>query len=64
MPFPTLDVVQVENEYGSYAGQTGHSDTEYLIHLRDLIKKEMGDEVFLASTDGNLARMVRASKVE
>ena len=33
-----ITMVQVENEYGSFALQTGHKDVQYLEELRDLIK--------------------------
>ena len=44
-------MVQIENEYGSYAAQTSHSDTKYLVRLRDLAAKHFGNSVLLFSTD-------------
>lgn len=49
-------MVQVENEYGSYAIQTGNSDIEYLSRLRDLTWQHLGPEVFLFSVDGGFNR--------
>ena len=45
-------MVQVENEYGSYAMQTQEKDMEYLTSLRDITRKLVGDDVVLFSTDG------------
>ena len=45
-------MIQVENEYGSYALQTKHKDMEYLTSLRDLLINLVGDDVVLFSTDG------------
>ena len=45
-------MLQIENEYGSYATQTSHSDTEYLIYLRDKAKQYFGNSIVLFSTDG------------
>jgi len=47
-----ITMVQVENEYGSFALQTGHKDVLYLEELRDLIKHLVGNDVLLYSTDG------------
>ena len=44
-------MVQIENEYGSFATQTGRSDTAYLIRLRDLANQYFGNSVVLFSTD-------------
>lgn len=55
-------MVQSENEYGSYAVQTKHSDTKYLLHMRDLIKTHLGKDVFIYSTDGCADDSVRNSK--
>ncbi|CAG7816860.1 unnamed protein product [Allacma fusca] len=41
-------MVQVENEYGSYA-----CDKNYTTFLRDLIRLRLGDEVVLFTTDGS-----------
>ena len=45
-------MVQVENEYGSFAMQTGHKDMEYLSQLRDLTRSLVGEGVELFTTDG------------
>ena len=45
-------MLQIENEYGSYAAQTSHSDTKYLIYLRDKAKQYFGNSIVLFSTDG------------
>ena len=42
-------MVQSENEYGSY---TSKPDTDYLIHMRDLLQKYLVDDVIIYSTDG------------
>lgn len=45
-------MVQLENEYGSYALQTKHTDIQYLISLKDTLKKHLGPDVFIYTTDG------------
>ena len=55
-------MVQSENEYGSYAKQTKNSDTIYLNHLQKTLRKYLGPEVFLYSTDGCSYQDVRGSK--
>jgi beta-galactosidase len=55
-------MVQSENEYGSYAKQTHQVDTKYLIHMRDLIRKHLGPDVLLYSTDGCSTEDVSNSK--
>ena len=45
-------MVQLENEYGSYAQQTDHSDTKYLIYLQNLLIRHLGPEILIYSTDG------------
>ena len=55
-------MVQLENEYGSYAKQTHHSDTEYLLQLQGLIHKYLGSEVLIYSTDGCSSQDVLNSK--
>ena len=45
-------MVQVENEYGSFALQTGHKDMKYLTELRDLTRRLVGPGVQLFTTDG------------
>ena len=32
-------MIQIENEYGSFALQTGHKDIQYLTDLRDLVRR-------------------------
>jgi beta-galactosidase len=47
-------MVQVENEYGSYATQTNDCrQMEYLTHLRDFTREKLGKKVLLYTTDGN-----------
>ena len=45
-------MVQLENEYGSYAKQIRHTDTEYLIEMRNLLRKYLGTEILVYATDG------------
>ena len=45
-------MVQLENEYGSYAKQIRHTDTEYLIQMRNLLQKYLGTEILVYATDG------------
>lgn len=47
-------MVQVENEYGSYA-----CDHDYLNRLRDIMHEKIGSKAILYSTDGNSDSMVR-----
>ncbi|XP_003399681.2 beta-galactosidase [Bombus terrestris] len=47
-------MVQVENEYGSYA-----CDREYLSRLRDIMRQKIGTKALLYSTDGANANMLR-----
>jgi len=59
-------MVQIENEYGSFATQNGgQTDTEYLVQLRDLATKHMGKSVLLYSTDGggSSPENIRKSKI-
>ncbi|XP_033201569.2 beta-galactosidase [Bombus vancouverensis nearcticus] len=51
-------MVQVENEYGSYA-----CDTEYLIRLRDIMRQKIGTKALLYSTDGSNPNMLRCGFV-
>lgn len=51
--------VQVENEYGSYPA----CDREYTSRLRNLIRKFLGDEVFLFSTDGDGDGYLQCGKI-
>ena len=45
-------MVQLENEYGSYAKQKRHTDTEYLVQMRNLLRKYLGTEILVYATDG------------
>ena len=40
---------QVENEYGSYYA----CDRDYMAHLRDLFRSQLGDDIVLFTTDGS-----------
>ena len=55
-------MVQSENEYGSYAIQTGRSDTEYLLFMHDLLRKYLGQNVLIFSTDGCSGKDILNSK--
>ena len=44
-------MVQVENEFGSFTPECSHLD--YKEYMRDLVKKLLGNEVVLFTTDGN-----------
>ena len=55
-------MVQSENEYGSYAKQTQHTDTEYLLQMRNLLRKYLGSEILIYATDGCSSRDVLNSK--
>ncbi|XP_078050628.1 beta-galactosidase [Augochlora pura] len=52
-------MVQVENEYGSYA-----CDHDYLNHLRDLMREKIGTKALLYSTDGNNENLLRCGHVD
>ncbi len=54
-------MVQSENEYGSYALQTQRVDTEYLVHMRDLVRGLVGPDTLIYSTDGSATEDVRGS---
>jgi beta-galactosidase len=56
-------MVQVENEYGSYGTATNNCDLTYLVQLRDLIKRHLGNETLLFSTDGGSYEELRCSKI-
>jgi beta-galactosidase len=56
-------MVQLENEYGSYGLQTKNCDTKYGIHLRDLIRKHLGTNVQLYTTDGDGDGYLRCGQV-
>ncbi|XP_076620874.1 beta-galactosidase [Colletes latitarsis] len=51
-------MVQVENEYGSYA-----CDTEYMDRLRYIMKRKIGSKALLYTTDGNSPNMLRCGSV-
>lgn len=45
-------MTQLENEYGSFGLQTGHCDTQYMLHLRDKVRQHFGEDHVLYTTDG------------
>ncbi|XP_032786676.2 beta-galactosidase [Daphnia magna] len=51
--------VQVENEYGSYSA----CDRDYTSWLRDLIRKHLGNDVVLFSTDGDGDGYLQCGKI-
>ena len=51
--------MQVENEYGSYPA----CDREYTTHLRDFIRKFLGKEAVLFTTDGAGDGFLQCGKV-
>ena len=55
-------MVQLENEYGSYALQTAGPDTAYLIHLHSLLRHHLGPKVIIYSTDGCSSRSILNSR--
>ena len=55
-------MVQSENEYGSYALQTHHTDTDYLLQMRDLLRKYLGWKILIYATDGCSSQDVLNSK--
>ena len=56
-------MVQVENEYGSWGTVMGGCDTNYLAHLRDLIRQHLGNNTLLFSVDGYHYELLRCSLV-
>ncbi|XP_076378653.1 beta-galactosidase [Megalopta genalis] len=52
-------MVQVENEYGSYA-----CDHDYLNRLRDIMREKIGSKALLYSTDGNNDNMLRCGHID
>jgi len=52
--------VQVENEYGSYYA----CDFQYTAHLRDLLKKYLGNDVVLFTTDGSGDGYLQCGRVD
>ena len=56
-------MVQLENEYGSYGLQTKHCDIAYMAHLRDLVRKYLGPEIIMYTTDGASDDFVRCGMV-
>ena len=57
-------MVQLENEYGSYASATHDcSQVAYLSHLRDLARAELGDKVLLYTTDGPDVNLLRCATI-
>ena len=46
-------MVQCENEYGSYGDVSKHpTDMQYMVHLIDMARKALGEDVILFTTDG------------
>lgn len=46
-------MVQCENEYGSYGDVSKHpTDMQYMVHLIEMARKALGDDVILFTTDG------------
>ena len=54
-------MVQVENEYGSYPNGC---DFDYTAYLRDLVRKEFGDDVIIYTTDGYSDYYLKCGKIE
>lgn len=52
-------MVQVENEYGSYA-----CDHDYLNRLRDFMREKIGTKALLYSTDGNNDSMLKCGNTD
>jgi len=52
-------MVQIENEYGDYYA----CDFAYTSHLRDVIKRELGDDVILYTTDARRTAALRCGVV-
>eukprot|EP00823_Brevimastigomonas_motovehiculus_P004738 TRINITY_DN3232_c0_g1_i1.p1 TRINITY_DN3232_c0_g1~~TRINITY_DN3232_c0_g1_i1.p1 ORF type:complete len:624 (-),score=147.55 TRINITY_DN3232_c0_g1_i1:220-2070(-) len=50
---------QVENEYGSYS-----NDKNYLAFLRDLLRKHLGNDVIVHSTDGYSDAMLKNTNID
>ena len=55
-------MVQLENEYGSYALQTHRTDSVYLLQMRDLLRKYIGSEILIYATDMCSSQNVLNSK--
>lgn len=53
-------MIQVENEYGSYAA----CDYAYTAHLRDLYRQEFGDSVIFFTTDGAGTGFLKCGKIQ
>ncbi|KAF0288395.1 Beta-galactosidase [Amphibalanus amphitrite] len=53
-------MVQVENEYGSYSS----CDAVYMTQLRDLLRRHLGDDVLLFTTDGGADYFLRCGPVD
>ncbi|KAM7291243.1 putative beta-galactosidase precursor, partial [Ixodes scapularis] len=51
-------MLQVENEYGSYH----ECDFVYTAHLKDLMRRHLGPDVLLYTTDGNGDRYLKCGK--
>ena len=57
-------MIQLENEYGSYGLQTGTCDVKYIVHLHDLVRKYLGPEVLMYTTDGDGDGYLRCGKTQ
>ena len=55
--------VQVENEYGSWAGQTGYCDRAYLAWLANPTTS-LAPDTLLFTTDGAAADLVKCGKAD
>ncbi|VDK52470.1 unnamed protein product [Anisakis simplex] len=53
-------MLQMENEYGSYAAGC---DRDYTIFLRDLARQHLGDDVVLYTTDGGDESYLKCGKI-
>ena len=55
-------ILQIENEYGSYRGiDCGH---DYMAHLRDLARFHLGYDIILFTTDGNGESMLECGAID
>ncbi|RWS11181.1 hypothetical protein B4U80_10533, partial [Leptotrombidium deliense] len=53
-------MIQIENEYGSY----GVCDSKYTTYLRDFVRKFVGNDTVLFTTDGNSYTALKCGKIE
>ena len=52
-------MVQVENEYGSYFT----CDSAYLMHLHDLFRRSLGENIILFTTDGDSEQLLKCGAI-